>query len=137
MYIGYSLPKEDMMARILCSSYHYYANIEQDTSLDGKELILVINPQEEMELHYKKYCHDEIEFVCSTYKNFVDNYLLKIRLQKAFLPFRDRLLKDMSDMFVQEVAKTLFIKGSNMINKFEINRLKEHVEKNYNTKINL
>lgn len=135
VYIGYSLPKEDMMTRILCTSYHYYANIEQDTSLDGKELILVINPQEEMESHYKKYCHDEIEFHCSTYKRFVDTYVLKKKLQEVFQPFRERLLNDSSDMFIQEVAKTLYIKGSNMINKFEINRLKQYVKQKYNADV--
>ncbi|MDP8234409.1 MAG: SIR2 family protein [Candidatus Saelkia tenebricola] len=131
-FIGYSLSKEDTMARVLFSSYHFFANAEEDNRLDDKEQIIVINSGEGMDLHYRKYCWEEISFLCATFKRFIDVRNKKIDLQREFRPYMEELLKYESDKFIQQIAEMVFSSGLNIaINQFEENRLREFVRENF------
>ncbi|MFH1800588.1 MAG: hypothetical protein ABH891_07085 [Candidatus Omnitrophota bacterium] len=126
-YIGYSFPKEDTMSRVLFSGYPYFAVADEDERLAGKERITVINPDENMEAHYKKYCHDKIWFVCMTYKRFVDVVNEKKATEKAFFPFKEKLL-NCSDKYIQRIANIVFDRRLSIITEIEKKRLKEYTD---------
>ena len=136
IFIGYSFPKEDALARVLLSSYPFLKVMAEETYSD-REQIIVINPCENAELHYKRYyTKQEIEFFNTTFANYIDvnqeSILLKSRLKKY-----QNVLETCRDKFVQHVALRIFSKNIDKINCLEKKRVEEYLNKFHNANINL
>jgi len=136
IYIGYSLPKEDTMARVLFSTYRPFALMDEDKTI-LEEKIIVINPDEDVERHFKKYCADSFDFWQLTFERFADvdkeNKMLKMELS----PYKDALIRAEDDKFVQQAAFRVFDKGLYLIDALEKLRIKEYIKENFNVEIDI
>lgn len=135
VYIGYSLPREDTLARVLISSYRIFAAIDQDEFLQD-EKVTVINPDEKMEVHYKKYCTNNIIFWNVSYSRFVDVAIEKQNLLAKLLPYKNILL-ECSNKFIQEIVKRIFDKRTYPIDLLEKKRIKEYLKENYQIEMDI
>lgn len=135
VYIGYSLPKADTMARVLFSSYKFMADLDEDDFLE-KEKIRVIDPNENALLNFKKYCSDNFEFWCSTYKTCVDSVTTCYEPRKRLNAYKDILL-NCQDKFVQSVAMRIFDESVYPIDVLEKARVKEYLKEFHNIDVEL
>ena len=136
-YIGYSLPNTDVLARVLFSSYRYFANLDRNDDLLKHEVVKVINPDVSMEAHYRQCCCAKFAFWNTSFENFVDVINENKELKKKLSPYAELLLKYGSDKFIQSVAKRIFDHDVYRINSLEKKRLKEYLEEFYNVKLEI
>ena len=135
-FIGYSLPKEDMMARILFSSYHCFAAMDEDDSL-VYENIIVLNPDEQIDNHFRRfYCNRNIEFRYTTLDQLIDGIVSSNELKVKLLPYKEFLLRN-SDAYVRSIAVEIFEDNVKYISSFEKYRIKDFLKQIHNIELDL
>lgn len=133
VFIGYSFPQEDTLARILFSSYPTFSE-ESTQKFMEEEIKVVINPDDKAEFYYKKYCGGRIRFLNTTFSTFIDSIDHQSTLRLKLSEYRDILLSS-TDQFIKNVSSRIFSKELHAINLLEKNRIKEYLSKNYNINI--
>ena len=136
IYIGYSLPKEDTLARVFFSTYRPFAIMEEDNTVLN-ETIIVVNPDEDVEKHFKKYCANNFDFWQLTFERFADVDKEKKMLEIQLASYKDALLAAEDNKFVQQVAVKVFDKGLYLIDALERLRIKEYIKEKFNIEIKI
>ena len=82
----------------------------------------IINPDDTMEMHFKKYCNEKVVLWNCTYKNYVDTLIENRRLKDKYLPYKDLILQSNFE------SKRIFSDEIYILEPFEIKQLDDHID---------
>jgi hypothetical protein len=135
VFVGYSFPQEDTLARILFSSYQSFSEDNMEKFME-EEIKIVINPDDKAEFYYKKYCGGQLTFWNTTFSTFVDSInhqtTLKLKLSEY-----SKILLSSTNQFIKDVASRIFSNELHAINLLEKKRIREYLSDNYDIDIDI